>query len=142
MEELTMTNEPGNVLIMFPDKVSEAFITKLKMCDYYTSIVLCVPNRDEANRLLNAGFHSVYVMNYSDKRKLIEMVGPFIQKIIIVESGFLECCQTIELIRSVYNLPVYIIKTDTRYVTRVYKELGADYVIFNKTGNIQFLLSS
>ncbi|MDR7071736.1 hypothetical protein [Fictibacillus barbaricus] len=137
-----MTNEPGNILIMFPDKVSEAFITKLKMCDYYTSIVSCVPNSYEANRLLNAGFHSVYVMNYSDKRKLIEMVGPFIQKIIIVESGFLECCQTIELIRSVYTIPVYVIKTDTLYITRVYKELGADYVIHNKTGNIQFLLTS
>jgi hypothetical protein len=142
MEEMKMKNQTGNVLIMFPDKVSEAFITKLNMCEYHTSIVLCVPHREEANRLLDAGFHSVYVMNYSDKRKLIEMVGPFIQKIIIVESGFMECCQTIELIRSVYNVPVYVIKTDTRYITRVYKELGADYVVFNKTGNIQFLLSS
>jgi hypothetical protein len=142
MEDFTMTNEPGNVLVMFPDTVSEVFISKLRLCDYYKSIVLCVPTRQEAERLLEYGFHNVYVMNYGNKRKLIEMVGPFIQRIIIVESGFIECCQAIELIRSVYDIPVYVIKTDSRYITRVYKELGADYVIYNKSGNIQFLLTS
>jgi hypothetical protein len=137
-----MANPSGNVLIMFPDKISDVFISKLRLCDNYKSLALCVPNREEAECLMEAGFQSVYVMNYSDKRKLIEMIGPFVQKIIIVESGFLECCQAIEVIRSVYNIPVYVIKSDTRYIPRVYKELGADYVIYNKTGNIQFLLTS
>ncbi|MED1863112.1 hypothetical protein P4V41_06560 [Fictibacillus nanhaiensis] len=132
----------GNVLIMFPDQVSDVFISKLRLCDEYQSLVLCVPSREEEDRLSQVGFQHVYVMNYRDKRKLIEMVGPFVEKIIVVESGFLECCQTIELIRSIYNIPVYVIKSDTRYITSVYKELGADYVIYNKTGNIQFLLSS
>jgi hypothetical protein len=142
MEDVTMGKSFGNVLIMFPDQVSDVFISKLRLCDDYQSLVLCVPNREEADRLSQVGFQHVYVMNYSDKRKFIGMVGPFVQKIIVVESGFVECCQTIELIRSIYNIPVYVIKSDTRYISRVYKELGADYVIYNKTGNIQFLLSS
>jgi hypothetical protein len=141
-DEITMKNTSGEVLIMFPDIVSEVFITKLKMCDSYKSFVLCVPTRDDAERLLDKGFQSVYAINYTDRRKLIEMVGPFIQKIIIVETDFIECCRAIELIRSTYSLPVYVIKSDTRYVARVYKDLGADYVIYNKTGNIQFVLSS
>ncbi|EIT85590.1 hypothetical protein A374_10153 [Fictibacillus macauensis ZFHKF-1] len=131
----------GDILIMFPDEVSEHIVSKLTSLEKQ-SIMLCVPSWSEAEKLEKENYKQIYVMPTLRNTKVPEVFHRPLSKVIIVETSFVGCCNAIEWIRAFYDLPVFVIKSDTHYLSRIYKDLGATYIIHNKTGNLSFLLSS
>lgn len=132
----------GDILIMFPDYVPDTVISKLNVSVEKGSILLCVPNWSEAEKLKGENFKQIYVMPNLSKQKSPELFQGPLSKVIIVETSFIGCCNAIEWIRSCFDLPVFVIKSNSHYLSRIYKDLGANYIIHNQTGNLSFLLSS
>ncbi|MFC7372909.1 hypothetical protein ACFQPF_14730 [Fictibacillus iocasae] len=129
-------------LIIFPDAVPELFISTLKRYPERSNVALCVPEWTMEHTLDQEGFHQIFVFSFQDGMQYTDWISKAITKVIIYETSFIGCCMAIDMVRSCYTLPVVVLKSDSRYLSRIYKDLGADFVIHNKNGNIQYLLTS
>ncbi|MBD0383838.1 hypothetical protein [Paenibacillus sedimenti] len=129
-------NESEFILVGATTKASEQFIYYLKFKGLPFAVV--TNNKQEQQHLSEIGADHAIVLDTTEHETWIAPKYR-IGKIFLFESSLSLCCRYLQIIRKWSSKPVYVI-TERDNARFIYKGLGADHVIYSKTGNVSFLL--
>jgi len=129
-------NESEFILVAAPTKASEQFIYYLKFKGLPFAAV--TNNKQEEEHLAKLGVEHIIVLDTAEHETWI-IPEYRIGKIFLFENSLSLCCRYLQITRKWTSKPVYVI-TERETARLIYKGLGADHVIYSKTGHVSFLL--
>jgi voltage-gated potassium channel Kch len=103
------------------------------------AVVVLVHSEEEGKQLQTLG--AVTVCSIQDTSGRNQLPPEFVVKnAFVFENNLPQCCQDIELCRSLCPQQLYVVSSNRARVGLVYKGLGATYVIHSRNGDVSFLL--
>jgi hypothetical protein len=124
------------ILVFAPIKTGEQFIHHLKHKNL--PFVVVTNNENEQLKLSKLGVDHLILLDTEDQESLAAPEYP-IGKIFLFEDTLSLCCRYLQIVRKWTSASLYVI-TERDNARFVYLGLGADYVIYSKTGNVSFLV--
>ncbi|WP_405156609.1 hypothetical protein [Paenibacillus sp. FSL K6-0108] len=103
------------------------------------AVVVLVHSEEEGEQFQSLGAVTVrYIQEMAFRNQLPpEFV---VKHAFVFENNLPQCCQDIELCRSLCPQQLYVVSGNRAPVGLVYKGLGATYVIHSRSGDVSFLL--
>lgn len=71
-----------------------------------------VHNREDEDYLRGRGYESILKIESISLETMVPIFDYPIRKIVIFEARFFDCCSLIRMIRSLTNIPVYLVTPD------------------------------
>lgn len=125
------------LLVVAPTKAGEQFIHYLKLKGL--PFVVVINNKNEQQHLSKLGMDHLILLD-SDIQETWKAPNYTIGKIFLFEDSLSLCCRYLQIVRKWTSESLYVI-TERENARFIYKGLGADYVIYSKTGNVSFLVT-
>ncbi|MDQ0914540.1 hypothetical protein [Paenibacillus sp. V4I5] len=130
-------NESEFLLVVAPTKAGEQFIHHLELKGL--PFVVVVNNKNEQLHLTKFDVDHFILLD-TDAQETWKAPNYSISKIFLFEDSLSLCCRYLQIVRKWTSESLYVI-TERENARFIYKGLGADYVIYSKTGNVSFLVT-
>ncbi|TVY09402.1 hypothetical protein [Paenibacillus cremeus] len=130
-------SESEVILVSAPTKAGEQFIHQLKARGMPFAVV--TNNKQEQRRFMEAGVGHIILLDTTEPETWVVPQYP-IGKVFLFESSLPLSCRYLQITRQWTSDAVYVI-TLRDHPRKIYKGLGADYVIPSRTGDVSYLLS-
>ncbi|WP_408894857.1 hypothetical protein [Paenibacillus taichungensis] len=103
------------------------------------AVVVLVHSEEEGEQFQSLGAVTVrYIQELAFRNQLPPEFA--VKNAFVFENSLPQCCQDIELCRSLCPQQLYVVSSNRPHVELVYKGLGATYVIHSRSGDVSFLL--
>jgi hypothetical protein len=129
-------SRPEHILVSAPTKAGEQFIQLLKLKEVPFAVI--TNSKAEKKRLERTGVEKLLFIQTREPETWVKPDYP-VGRVFLFQRSLPLCCCYLQMTRSWTGQAVYVI-TDRNQPQGIYKALGADEVIYSRTGNLGYLI--
>jgi hypothetical protein len=134
-ERKSTVHKDPYILVFAPNEMGLGFLETLRN-NHFRFAAISINNKLEEH-LIRCGVHDIWHINLENNR--ITFPEQPVRKIFLFEDKLKDCFQLLQIIRNWTSGSIYVI-TETNFTSKIYKELGANFVIHTNSKDVSFLI--
>jgi hypothetical protein len=123
------------ILVFSPNEIGNGFLEALSK-NHFPFAAISI-NDEQEEQLIKGGIQDIWHINLENNQSTFPERP--IRKIFLFEDKLIDCFKLLQIIRNWTDGPIYVI-TETYFTSKIYKELGAKFVIHTNSKDVSFLI--